>query len=436
MKKFIVIILLSVTTVFAYAQKTVGKIITRQDVERIIKTLSADDMQGRGNFTPGLEKAAQFIESEYKKAGLKPLQGDSGLRQNFSLVRTVPVKTDVIINGISIPSDKVASAAGASFKWTKPEDADVVVIAPDKEFREQYTAAKKSGKNLLMLVDPKFAASFGRIKSRYKDGDVKPKDKAADKGQSVVFVLGTFDEVKSFSVSYEVKDEDLPTFNVVGILPGKTRPNEYVIFSGHYDHLGIIQPMNGDSIANGADDDASGTTAVISLAKYYAKLHNNARTLIFAAFAGEEIGELGSQYFSKTVDPDKVIAMFNIEMIGKPSRFGPNTAYITGFEMSDFASILQKNLNGRATFEFYPDPYPSEKLFYRSDNQYLAALGVPAHTISTDQIDIDKYYHTVKDELSTLNVTNITAIIRVIALSSRTIVAGKDTPTRIPKLAE
>jgi hypothetical protein len=435
MKKFIVIILLSTATVFAYAQKTVDKIITKQEVERIIKTLSDDDMQGRGNFTPGLENAAQFIESEYKKAGLKPMEGDSGLRQNFSLVRTSPVKTEVVINGVSISPDNIASAAGMSFKWTKSGDADVVVVTPDKEFREQYTTAIKSGKNLLMLVDPKFEASFGRIKSRYKDGDVKPKDKAAG-GQAVIFVLGKFDAIKSFSVNYEVKSVELPIFNVVGILPGKTKPNEYVIFSGHYDHLGIIQPMNGDSIANGADDDASGTTAVISLAKYYAKLHNNARTLIFAAFAGEELGELGSQYFSKTVDPEKVTAMFNIEMIGKPSRFGRNTAYITGFEMSDFASILQKNLNGKATFEFYPDPYTSEQLFYRSDNKYLAALGVPAHTISTDQIDGDNYYHTVKDELSTLNVTNITAIIRVIALSSRTIVAGKDTPTRIPKLAE
>jgi Zn-dependent M28 family amino/carboxypeptidase len=191
--------------------------------------------------------------------------------------------------------------------------------------------------------------------------------------------------------------------------------------------------MEGDSIANGADDDASGTTAVITLAKYYKKLNNNERTLVFVAFTAEEIGEFGSQYFSQHIDADKVVTLFNIEMIGKAAKFGENSAFITGFERSDFGTILQKNLEGTA-FKFYPDPYPEQNLFYRSDNATLAALGVPAHTISTDQIPTDKLYHTVKDEYSSLDVNNIVATIRAIALSSRSIVAGKDTPTRIPKL--
>jgi len=174
---------------------------------------------------------------------------------------------------------------------------------------------------------------------------------------------------------------------------------------------------------------------VLSLAKYYKKLDNNARTLIFVAFTAEEIGEYGSQYFAKQVDADKVVAMFNIEMIGKASKFGTNSAFITGFERSDFGKILQKNLEGTA-FKFYPDPYPDQDLFYRSDNASLAEVGVPAHTISTDQIDIDKLYHTVGDEFSTLDVDNITSTIRAIALSSRTIVSGQDTPTRVPKKTE
>jgi len=125
--------------------------------------------------------------------------------------------------------------------------------------------------------------------------------------------------------------------------------------------------------------------------------------------------------------------MFNIEMIGKASKFGENSAFITGFERSDFGPILQKNLEGTA-FKFYPDPYPAQDLFYRSDNASLARVGVPAHTISTDQIDIDKLYHTVKDEFSTLDVANIVATIKAIALSSRTIVSGEDTPKRVAKL--
>jgi len=416
----------------SYAQD-VNKMIHQEDVKRIIKTLSADDMQGRATFTPGIEKAAQFIEGEYKQIGLQPMEGNTGYRQNFTMIKTTPTKADVSINGAPVPVDNIGISGSESFVWNKLEDAEIVKVGPDQDLRKGYVSALQSGKNMLILIDPKFSDLFKRIRGRAAGGSVSFKDSKSKKA-ALVFVLGTFDDVKSFTVNYEVSSKELPLFNVAGIIPGKTKPNEYVVFSGHYDHLGIIvKPVKGDSIANGADDDASGTTAVISLAKYYKKLNDNARTLVFVAFTAEEIGEYGSQYFAKTVDPDKVVAMFNIEMIGKASKFGQNSAFITGFERSDFGKILQKNLEGTA-FKFYPDPYPEQDLFYRSDNASLARVGVPAHTISTDQIDIDKLYHTVGDEFSTLDVSNITSTIRAIALSSRTIVAGKDTPTRVAKL--
>ena len=218
--------------------------------------------------------------------------------------------------------------------------------------------------------------------------------------------------------------------NVVGVLPGKTRKEEYVIFSAHYDHLGVGKPMNGDSIYNGANDDASGVTAVIMLAKYFKALGNNERTIVFAAFTGEEMGGLGSQYFSKQFDPDKVVAMFNIEMIGTESKWGKNSAYITGYEKTDMGRILQKNLEGTG-FTFYADPYPAQSLFYRSDNATLALLGVPAHTISTSKMDSEPNYHKVSDQIETLELDNMTMIVRSIALSSKTIVNGTDTPTRV-----
>ncbi|PJJ83139.1 M20/M25/M40 family metallo-hydrolase [Mucilaginibacter auburnensis] len=327
MKKLIALISILTLSISTYAQD-VDKLIEQKDVARIIQTLAADDMQGRGTFTPGIEKAAQFIEGEFKSIGLKPLEGLNGFRQ---------------------------------------------------------------------VVDVK---ALGQLPTR-----------------------GNMAE----------KLNNNPLFNVVGVLPGKSKPDEYVIFSAHYDHLGVVKPVEADSIANGADDDASGTTAVITLAKYFKKLDNNARTIIFVAFTAEEIGGFGARYFSKMVNPDKTVAMFNIEMIGKPSKFGENSAFITGFERSDFGTILQKNLEGTA-FKFHPDPYPEQNLFYRSDNATLARLGVPAHTISTDQIDIDKLYHSVKDEFNSLDVKNITATIKAIALSSRGIIAGVETPTRVAKL--
>jgi Zn-dependent M28 family amino/carboxypeptidase len=217
------------------------------------------------------------------------------------------------------------------------------------------------------------------------------------------------------------------------VLPGKSRKDECVIFSAHYDHLGIGKPgANGDSIYNGANDDAAGTTAVIMLASYFSKLHNNERTLIFVTFTAEEIGGFGSQYFSKQIDPGKAVAMFNIEMIGTASKWGTNSAYITGYERSDFGKILQSNLE-RTSFHFEPDPYPKQNLFYRSDNATLAALGVPAHTISTSKMDSEPNYHKQSDEIETLDMNNMAEIIKAIALSSKTIVSGKDTPQRIEK---
>src|SRR5690606_3293855 len=95
-------------------------------------------------------------------------------------------------------------------------------------------------------------------------------------------------------------------------------------------------------------------------------------------------------------------------------------------------AILEKNAR-KIGFSFKPDPYPEQNLFYRSDNATLARLGVPAHTISTDQIDIDKLYHTVDDEFETIDIKNMASTIRAIAVGARSVVEGTDTPTRIDK---
>jgi Zn-dependent M28 family amino/carboxypeptidase len=166
------------------------------------------------------------------------------------------------------------------------------------------------------------------------------------------------------------------------------------------------------------------------LAKYYKKLRKNDRTLVFAAFTAEETGGYGSQHFSEQLDPAKVMAMFNIEMIGTESKWGKASAYITGYDKTDMGAILAKNLEGTA-FKFYPDPYTDQQLFYRSDNATLARLGVPAHTISTSKMDTEPNYHKVSDEVKTLDMDNMAEIIKAIAKSATTIVRGKDTPSRV-----
>ena len=239
--------------------------------------------------------------------------------------------------------------------------------------------------------------------------------------------LAHFGDLKNYRQEFVKKGKKAN--NVIGILPGRSKPDEYVVFSAHYDHLGLNDKGN-DKVYNGANDDASGTTAVILLAQYFKQLGQNERTIVFVAFTGEEAGGFGSGYFSQHINADQVVAMFNIEMIGTESKWGRNSAYITGFEKSSFGKILQQNLQG-SNFAFHPDPYPSEMLFYRSDNANLAKLGVPAHTISTSKMDAEANYHQLSDELATLDLDNMTQIIQAIAVSAKSIISGKDTPSRV-----
>jgi Zn-dependent M28 family amino/carboxypeptidase len=290
---------------------------------------------------------------------------------------------------------------------------------------------QESGKNYLVTLDTVHRNLLNRLKSFRRE---------QFPGKNSLLIVLTEQVPVQYQLEFEQEVTPMSLKNVVGVLPGRKRPEEYVIYSGHYDHLGIGKPdKEGDSIFNGANDDGAGTTAVMMLARYFAQQKTNERTLIFAAFTAEEVGGYGSQYFSRQYDPKKVVAMFNIEMIGTESKWGPDAAYITGYEKSDMGQILQKNLTG-TPFRFYPDPYTTQNLFYRSDNATLARLGVPAHTISTSRMEpdpqaavkeVDKYYHTLNDEMETLDMKNMAAIIRAIALSSLSIVNGTDTPSRV-----
>jgi len=436
MKKIFLFTLVGLAS-FQLRAQNIDKIITRDYADHLIKTLSSDEMQGRGTFTPGIDKAATFIESEFKKIGLQPLTGEKSFRQTFYKYQISNLSKTVKIDGKDIAQENllITGLSAESVSLTKANTA-VVKLDASKPFMGQLRAMMKVKKNQLILVDAKLADNFKQYQSYFsKPTTVDEKDYKVGESNVQVFVLGTDTVANDFKIELKNKVDKMPLFNVAGMIPGKSKAKELVVFSGHYDHLGITKTVNGDSIANGADDDASGTTAMIALAKYYKALKNNERTLIFVAFTAEEIGGFGAKYFSGKLNPDEVVAMFNIEMIGKDSKFGKNTAFITGFDKSDFGKILQKNLAG-TEFTFHPDPYPDQNLFYRSDNATLAALGVPAHTISTDKIDVDEFYHTVKDEYGTLDVENILSTIKAIAKSAITIVNGTDTPTRIPKLKQ
>lgn len=404
------------------AQTPIDKIINATEVERIERTLSADDMQGRRTFTPGIDKAADFIAAEFKKAGIQPLKGDSYF-QEFAMLKAKFLNTNGTLNGNPIPEKNiVALSSQNNIKVNDKSGWEKVNVGESDTLFPVVMRLLDTKKNYFVTVNEKYGRMFNGLK-RYRE-------QSFESPANIILVL-TNETPNTFSVEFNQEVSRMPLKNVVGIIPGNKKKDEYVIFSGHYDHLGIGKPnAEGDSIFNGANDDASGVTAVIMLAQYYAQQKNNERTLVFAAFTAEEVGGFGAKHFSEQYDPSKVMAMFNIEMIGTESKWGTNSAFITGYEKTDMGNILEKNLKGSA-FKFYPDPYPDQQLFYRSDNATLARQGVPAHTISTSKMDSEKFYHTVDDEIGTLDMKNMAEIIKSIAVSATSIIAGKDTPSRV-----
>jgi hypothetical protein len=421
--KYSLLIVAGISICFTcFAQPNIDAIINPAEVERIEKVLSADDMMGRRSFTPGIEKAAAFIAAEFKTAGLPTWNNSDNYLQRFVVVRPKFKSLTARVNDSLVDSRQVMIVTTQpEITVTETSGFETATIAKGANlFVEAYTYVQ-SKKNYLVLVDTSFSKPFLRL------GGLK-RQLFKSSGNVVFLLTSSVPQTYTFTATHEISESNLS--NVVALLPGKSRKNEYVIFSGHYDHLGTGKAVEGDSIFNGANDDAAGTTAVIMLAKYFKALNNNERTLVFAAFSAEEIGGYGSQYFSQQFDPASVMAMFNIEMIGTESKWGTNSAYITGYEKTDMGKILEKNLKGSA-FTFYPDPYPDQQLFYRSDNATLARLGVPAHTISTSKMDSEKFYHTVNDEIETLDMKNMAQIIKAIAISAGSIISGKDSPTRV-----
>jgi hypothetical protein len=421
MKLLLPLLLFVATTTFG--QKAL-KLINENETERIERVLSADDMKGRKTFSPEIEKAAAFIASEFEKNGLQKWNGSNSFLQEFSMTGRKSISASGKVNNAEVDGKNIiAISPKAELQINEQSGYEKLVFDKDKNLMQSIRKIISAEKNTIVFADTSNAKLFARLSQMNSPI-------FSNHADIVLVMTNEIPSTFKFNIKQEISKQ--PLANVVGVIPGKSKPNEYVIFSGHHDHIGINSKnmINNDSIYNGANDDAAGTTAVIMLSKYYKELNDNERTLIFATFTAEEVGGFGAQYFSQQFNPDQVVAMFNIEMIGTESKWGKNSAYITGYEKTDMGALLQKNLDGTG-FTFYPDPYPDQNLFYRSDNATLARLGVPAHTISTSKMDSEPNYHKASDEIVTLDMNNMTAIIRAIALSAKGIIAGKDTPTRV-----
>ncbi len=205
-----------------------------------------------------------------------------------------------------------------------------------------------------------------------------------------------------------------PAYNIVGMVEGNDPilKDEFMVIGAHYDHIGTIKPENGDYIANGANDNASGTTAVLELARYFGKGKSNKRSLIFALFSAEEKGLLGSKHMAKNMKEAELnlYVMLNFEMLGVSLRSKKYELFITGYHKSNLAEVSNKYAGGNLIG--YLPTSKNYGLFQRSDNyDFYKEFGVPAHTYCTFDFTNFSFYHKVGDEVSEMNFEHMSRVI-------------------------
>ena len=399
--------------------------IEQERVAEIINFLASDELGGRDTPSPGLELAAEFIGEQFRKASLEPLGDGHGYFHRYSLPGMALDSTAVQVT-LHIGEGHIGEGTGAVDQVLVP-DRDVRIWSAGGPYRAERTEVlvsetqqpdgrrgrmRSAGPRPRFLVVPgddvlwEAAAGVRRVLEGRRVG-----------GTPVLLVRQAVIPDAPFTATIALRAPeavDIPLRNPIGILPGAIRPEEFVLVSAHYDHVGTGTPVSGDAIYNGADDDASGTTAVVVLAEALAKAGSRPpRSIAFVCFSGEEKGLRGSRAFAE--DPpiplEDVVAHVNIEMIGRPPANDRMAAWITGADLSDFAAIAGPALE-RAGIRLV-DFEMADRLFARSDNASLAAKGVVAHSISAGTMHAD--YHQPSDEVDKIDLEHMTAVIAGLA---------------------
>lgn len=399
-------------------------VVTEAAVREVVSFLASDELMGRDTPSPGLTRAAEFLADRFAAAGLDQAVPESWLHR-------------YTLKGQRLDSRSIK----ATLRIVKGETEQVVELVPDEDVRLLRAGEIAAGSGESALVAPGGDPRIGRM--LMADAGRRPVllEVAADsmqwkiaagerellarrmRGTSPVFLvrkgaLPTLERVEDHSflldwsiTAPEAIDVELP--NVIGVLRGSQKPDEYVLVSAHFDHVGVGTAVDGDAIYNGADDDATGTTAVVLIAEALAKQPRPARSIAFVCFSAEEKGLRGSAEFAANppFPLQSIVANLNIEMIGRPMEDKRFHAWITGSEFSDFAAIVAASLSGTgvALTEFEM----ASRLFAASDNYSFARHGVIAHSISAGSLHAD--YHQPSDEVEKLDIEHMTKVVRALA---------------------
>ncbi len=211
------------------------------------------------------------------------------------------------------------------------------------------------------------------------------------------------------------KINDLEAYNIVGYLEGidSILKKEVVLIGAHYDHIGFrARPVTNDTIANGANDNASGTATVLAMAKYFGATKNNKRSIIFALFTAEELGLRGSRHLAERLSTEKLnlYTMINFEMMGVPFLDRDYQVFATGHDLSNMAEVLNKYAGNKLVGK--SEEAAKFNLFKRSDNYaFYEQFNIAAQTISSCDLTNFDFYHHVDDESDKLDYEHMASVV-------------------------
>jgi aminopeptidase YwaD len=405
--------------------------------------LSSDALNGRGSGTRDEWIAAAYIGSQFRQFGIEPA-GDPGFDGKPGYVQTVPITQETLISpprfsagsntwthGREIMVLRMAAASVSGklqklFPGGKVQNGAAVFIHFNEDvntvtMRERINTPIREGAAMLVIADtPQRAQLLQRFQTV---GNLLPElpihigSQAPELSPTVIMLSDEatkqFDALPDGTVvalAGEVKPgTNGATYNAIGVVRGSDPriAGEVILLTAHLDHLGFRESKDGDNIYNGADDDASGVTAVLEIARALGSSAKPRRTVYFVCFGSEERGKLGAQHFLNhpPVPLEHMIANLEFEMIGRgDSAVPPNTLWLTGWERSNLGPALAKQ-----GARLVGDPHPEQNFFMRSDNIALARRGVVAQTVSS--FGLHPQYHQPDDDLAHLDFTHMTMAI-------------------------
>ncbi|HEX2076841.1 MAG TPA: M20/M25/M40 family metallo-hydrolase [Longimicrobium sp.] len=448
--------------------------ITPQDLHARIEFLASDLMRGRDTPSPELEIAAGYLVNQYRLMGYAPGGEDATFLQwwPFPLRRLNAAAASFDVAGaggttrLALGRDffsaggTASPVTGSGLVWAGSaaegvlaegslRDRVVVVALPGRYTRDwrlernrQRVAAQRAGAAAVVYVlDPVWTADsiakYGQMAQAPSRGmsttPAYPQLFVSQEAARRLFQAGGVSleqqwggaaavtrpaplagATASFSLPVEMLDQARAP-NVAAVLPGSDPAlrDEYVVVSAHFDHVGVGAPVNGDSIYNGADDDASGTSGLLEVAQAFAQLGvRPRRSVLFLHVSGEEKGLAGSEWYSDhpTVPLGQIVANVNVDMIG---RNAPDSVVVIGKDYSTLGDLANRldEAHPELNLTLADDIWPQERFFFRSDHFNFARKEIPAIFFFSG---VHEDYHRPSDEVEKIDLDKATRISRMV----------------------